>query len=1092
MLTKLKRLTCQSDAIKHYCINFMTIFAAGIFFFSHATFVSCAVLVTDDERTQITVNLAEEPLRTYFRTLSRGGGGRAAPILYLITGDEKYARTAKESIKGNLESLRKFLPYKINIWMLHGPGWVESSLLAYDMTRDSGLYTNKEISDMKETLYWSVKHFLNEGTDHIGKGFLYQTDFIPEDHEDWVIANMNVHRLQAVGLYALVFPNEPRSKEITKYTVDYFERILSLGSRPGGAWAENPRYAAGVLSRLYMLAAGLKNAGVHDFFRDERFKVMLGFFAESIPVPGMEGPDKPTKVAAADTDWYENGTALLSWSAPRYYRAEPDMAGEWIWCWKQSESPLSPESLLFINPEIKPVKPDYSSYTPGMGYVIFRDRFAEPDETFFFATFGPELGTSNHTMHHHPNHGDFSLIWRGNPILLTRGCSSYVWSRRMRDQTDFSHSVVTYDGSGESIAIPEKKYSGPAVEVNTTIDEKYLRDYYPDGITHFVSTSNIDYAAGQVRNWDIGLPAPLNRRHCIFLKPDTFVIWDQVRSSYPIQWNLHIPADNVESSDKSIVVTTRDGVKLSMDFLQDEPLDFTSDWPLENIRTEWPMVLSCPYGKGMFVFNALDITRQILDNNHTGARKILENLISYPKRPKRIGIIETDGQSEEVLKQLGFTCELLDYDDLEGDLSRFDTIVVGHFAVLVRDRDMLDYSEKLWKYVEDGGVCYWGYQYAWGWRPGDTSGPGYFPHTLMVGEGTSVLWGEGIDLTLPVIMDGDPIWSSPNRITKKDWDGWQVGPPDTYKMLHYNTKPNTDRARNIPVSYSDHWRVHASALKTYNINIPRTRKRFGPYRWLKVHHNPSDDFFTVIRPWGKNDSGPSAEIIRRSENEAVITQGNDCWRILLGNHPGFTGNLAILRYTQAVPGLSAGTKITAADVDKLLETEPREIVVVDAVEAVIGSFHFDCEYPATFSFDFEKSSGNLSLLEGGNITLPWQIEKAVLSQRTIKTNKAGTTTSLNVPPGEFAVRLENTSLTMDIINHVGSIEVVDKHNNPVPWVHILRDLRGKNRTAFQGATDKQGRLTIKWEGKENQTITLSKGKLSSRAKIKPGLQRIVF
>ena len=110
----------------------------------------------------------------------------------------------------------------------------------------------------------------------------------------------------AVGLYALVFPEEPRSKEIVRYAVEYFERILSLGSRPGGAWSENPRYAGGVLQRLYMLAAALRNTRERDFFEDDRFKKMLGFFAESIPAPRMEGPDRPTMLAAADSHWWES------------------------------------------------------------------------------------------------------------------------------------------------------------------------------------------------------------------------------------------------------------------------------------------------------------------------------------------------------------------------------------------------------------------------------------------------------------------------------------------------------------------------------------------------------------------------------------------------------------------------------------------------------------------------------------------------------------------------------------------------------------------------------------------------------------------
>jgi len=1054
-----------------------------------------AVLVTDGELAAARENVNKEPLRGYFEKLVRTGDADAAPFLYLLSGEREYALKARTTVFDNLDYLREYIPYMVDIWILHSPGRVVSALLAYDMTRDSGVYTEKEVEEIKDTLFWCVRHYLNEGRDHIGRGFLYQTDYIPEDMEEWVVANMNVHRLLAVGLYGLVFPGEPRSGEIIEYAVDYFERVLCLGSRPGGAWAENPRYMGGVLRELYMLAAGLKNAGERDFFEDERFKRMLGFFAESIPAPGIEHPHRPTMVAADDAHWWENRTAILGWAAARYHGENPKLAGEWTWCWRKSGSPLTPESLLFVDPGIEPVKPDYGSYLPGMGYVILRDRFAEPDETFFFATFGPEYGTSNKTMHHSPCHGDFSIIWRGYPLFLTRGCSSYLWSRRMRDQVDFARNVVTFDGAGGSIAIPERKYAGPAVEVNTTFDESLVRDYYPDGVTNFVSSEGFEYAAGEVRNWDMSLPAPFNVRHFLFLKPDVFVVWDQVRSPYPLQWNFHMPAESVVKQGKKIELTSWDGVRLAVDFLQDEPLDVTFDWPLESIRTDWPMVLSCPYGKGMFIFNALDIARQVLEHDHDGARRILENLLCYPSRPERIGLIETDGQTAAVLEKLGFSYELLDYDDLAGDLSRFDRIVVGHFAVLVRDRDLCDYREKLWKYVEDGGVCYWAYQYAWGWKPGDTSGPGYFPKMLMVGEGTSVLWGEGIELHRPVSMDGSPLWERPNRITPGDWKGWYVDGPDTFKVMPpYPLLPNTDRARNFPVYYSDYWRVHASALKTYNINVPPTRSRFGPYRWIKVHHKASDDFLAVFRPWKEGVAGGlPAEIIKGKENEVLIRQDGDYWWLFLGKHAGFDGNIALLRYR--------GNSLTvrkrpSGEYDvyerQRFDAAPVEFLLADTVEAEFGGMRFVFSHPATVSCNLGERRGTISILDGGRVSLPWEAERVLLSGRRLDAERTDGGVGFDLPPGEFDFRFPRKVLELTVRSHVARVEVVTPGGEPVRWVHVFRDLPGEGRTWFQGATDAHGKLTLRWKGARKQTVSLEKGGTSIMETIEPGIRRIVF
>ncbi|MHB9029018.1 MAG: hypothetical protein ACYC9O_09630 [Candidatus Latescibacterota bacterium] len=417
------------------------------FFLPLAAHAQSSVFLTPSELAKAKANLSQEPLKGYYDRLSRGEGGDAAPILYLLTGERKYAERAKARIFADLAYLREKVPVMVNIWILRAPSNTVAALQAWDMTKDSGVYSEAEVKEIHDRLAWVIDHFQNKGKDHLTVGFPYQADYLPEDMEEWTIANMNVHRLLAVGLFGLIYPKDPRSKEILAYTDAYFERILSLGSRPGGAWAENPRYAGGVLRELYLLAAGLKKAGVRDWFQDERFRVMLGFFAESMPAPNMQGPHRPTMLCADDAAWWENPGAILGWAAARYAEVEPKTMSEWTWAWQSLGTTMTSESLLFVNPDIKPVQPKYTSYLPGMGYAILRERFAEPDETFFFATFGAEFGTSNRTMHHQPNHGDFSLIWRGFPVTMSEGAASYVWSRRMKDQTDFSHNTVTFDGA---------------------------------------------------------------------------------------------------------------------------------------------------------------------------------------------------------------------------------------------------------------------------------------------------------------------------------------------------------------------------------------------------------------------------------------------------------------------------------------------------------------------------------------------------------------------------------------------------------------------------------------------------------------------
>jgi len=156
--------------------------------------------------------------------------------------------------------------------------------------------------------------------------------------------------------------------------------------------------------------------------------------------------------------------------------------------------------------------------------------------------------------------------------------------------------------------------------------------------------------------------------------------------------------------------------------------------------------------------------------------------------------------------------------------------MVGHSECWFGDRDLMDYREKLWRYVEKRRGLLLGVPYAWGWKRATIPGR-ILPHTLMVGEGTSVLWGEAIDLDCPVTMDGDHIWIRRNRIRRKTGSaGKSETRPDRDKMLHYNTLPNTDAPAISRFTTRPLGQAHATALKPTLSTRRASVKRFGPYR----------------------------------------------------------------------------------------------------------------------------------------------------------------------------------------------------------------------------------------------------------------------
>jgi LmbE family N-acetylglucosaminyl deacetylase len=116
------------------------------------------------------------------------------------------------------------------------------------------------------------------------------------------------------------------------------------------------------------------------------------------------------------------------------------------------------------------------------------------------------------------------------------------------------------------------------------------------------------------------------------------------------------------------------------------------------------------------------------------------------------------------IAQLGASVTLLREQDLAtGDLGRFDAIVTGTRAYAVRD-DLKTYNRRLLDYVRDGGnmiVLYNTQEFV-----PDTYAP--FPAQLPARAEEVSEEDSPVDILAP----SHPLLTTPNRITKADFDGW--------------------------------------------------------------------------------------------------------------------------------------------------------------------------------------------------------------------------------------------------------------------------------------------------------------------------------
>lgn len=149
----------------------------------------------------------------------------------------------------------------------------------------------------------------------------------------------------------------------------------------------------------------------------------------------------------------------------------------------------------------------------------------------------------------------------------------------------------------------------------------------------------------------------------------------------------------------------------------------------------------------------------------------LNTIVFELLKPKKlsVGYIESGlDKVADALLNIDFDITKLTAEDLAtGDLSVYDTIVVGIRAYLSR-KDLVENNARLLQYVEDGGNLVVQYH-----RPGDGwNGENRAPFNIELGN-PSIEWRvTDANAKVTVHKPDSTLFSYPNKITDKDWEGW--------------------------------------------------------------------------------------------------------------------------------------------------------------------------------------------------------------------------------------------------------------------------------------------------------------------------------
>ena len=167
------------------------------------------------------------------------------------------------------------------------------------------------------------------------------------------------------------------------------------------------------------------------------------------------------------------------------------------------------------------------------------------------------------------------------------------------------------------------------------------------------------------------------------------------------------------------------------------------------------------FREGFETVSARDVGRMNIYRNAVHRVQITD--LKLTGKPKVAYIPGSGDEVADSLVTLGVVPITLSESDLaRGDLSAFDVIIVGVRAYAVRE-DIHKHNARLLQFVKRGGVLIVQYQ-----TPEFNQNFGPYPYEM--GRGPEEVSEE--DALVTILKPNHPLFNTPNKITKHDFDGW--------------------------------------------------------------------------------------------------------------------------------------------------------------------------------------------------------------------------------------------------------------------------------------------------------------------------------
>ena len=453
-------------------------------------------------------------------------------LAYLYTGDERYAEEAKRRL-------------------MHFMSWDVGGSSSAIWPTELGMDIAENAAPVFDWIYDTLTEEEREKCRNVLAARMQQISYDVHRSRPMETRPFSSHPGRMVGFVVegsiALAHDVPEVADWLDYTMTLLWSTYPAWGYADGGWHEGISYWGSYMQRMIRVVTALDRLGIP--LKDKPFFKNTGWFGLYAAYPG-----RPTRafgdgqVGTVGRSHGELMYALSSLYDNPWFRWHADVSNV--------AQPSGRSAFLYYNPELQGRPPSdlpQSRAFPDVGLVAMHSNMADPDDNVLMLFQSNPMGAVSHNF---AAQNAFVIEAYGEPLAVSTGSRQNHGSPHHREWMwhTHAHNSILVDGEGQV--------------TRTRHSRGRIVHHEENGSYAYTLGDAVGAYGGRLDRFD---------RHVLFIRPDYFVIIDDLETTGPastFQWLLHSPTELQVDRNAHVAVSRSGNVRLTTRFLTPNDISY--------------------------------------------------------------------------------------------------------------------------------------------------------------------------------------------------------------------------------------------------------------------------------------------------------------------------------------------------------------------------------------------------------------------------------------------------------------------------------------------------------------------------------------